>query len=93
METVTRVQFHLEAQLMRQRMYASCSWFFDDFDRIEPRNSVAYAAQAVRLAQVASGIDLSPQLLADLRLVVSPRTGLRGDRVLADHLNRASYLP
>jgi len=58
-DTVMRAQFHLEAQLMRQRMYASCGWFFDDFDRIEPRNSVAYAAQAVRLVQVASGIDLA----------------------------------
>jgi len=91
METVTRAQFHLEAQLMRQRMYASCGWFFDDFDRIEPRNSVAYAAQAVRLARVASSIDLSSQLMTDLRKVVSHRTGLRGDQVLADHLNRASY--
>jgi len=92
-DTVMRAQFHLEAQLMRQRMYASCGWFFDDFDRIEPRNSVAYAAQAVRLVQVASGIDLARQLLAELRLVVSPRTGLRGDQVLAGHLNRASYMP
>jgi hypothetical protein len=88
-EDCSRLQFLLEAQYERQRMYASCGWYFEDFNRIEPRNSVAYAAQAVRLARKATGIDLAPQLAADLRKVISPRTGLRGDRVLADHLNRA----
>jgi len=87
----TRIQSLLEAQHERQRMYASCGWFFEDFNRIEPRNSVAYAAQAVRLARKATGVDLAPQLMADLKPVVSPTTGLRGDRVLADHLNRAGY--
>jgi len=85
------IQFLLEAQHERQRMYASCGWFFGDFNRIEPRNSVAYAAQAVRLARKATGVDLAPQLMADLKQVVSSTTGLRGDRVLADHLNRAGY--
>ena len=46
-----RLKIHLllEAQHARQRMYTSCGWFFDDFDRIEPQNNLASAAQAVRL--------------------------------------------
>ncbi len=40
-------------------MFTSCGWFFDDFDRIEPKNNIAYAAQAVRLAERATGVDLA----------------------------------
>ena len=57
-EQVRRVHLMLEAQRERQRMFTSCGWFFDDFDRIEPKNNVAYAAQAVRLARLATGVDL-----------------------------------
>ncbi len=71
----------LEAQLERQRMFASCGWFFEDFDRIEPRNAIAYAAHAIRLTELASGIDLSPLGVRYLHQVVSPTTGLRGDQV------------
>ena len=35
----------------------------DDFDRIEPKNNVAYAAQAVLLTRVATGVDLAPAAL------------------------------
>jgi len=88
-ETCLQIKLLLDAQLQRQRMYASCGWFFEDFDRIEPRNSVAFAAQAVRLVRKATGIDLSPQLMIDLRQVVSTLSGLRGDQVLTGHLDRA----
>lgn len=71
----------LEAQFERQRMFASCGWFFEDFDRIEPRNAVAYAAHAIRLTELASGIDLSAFARQRLKKVVSPTTGLRGDQV------------
>jgi len=84
------VQAHLllEAQRERQRMYTSCGWFFDDFDRIEPRNNLAYAAQAVRLTRLATGYDLEPTALQSLARVVSPRTGLRADSVFRYHLQR-----
>jgi alpha-amylase/alpha-mannosidase (GH57 family) len=84
-----RLGLMLESQRERQRMYTSCGWFFDDFDRIEPKNDVAYAAQAVRLAQVASGKDLSTAILADLDSVVSPRTRLRASRLFQHQLHRA----
>jgi hypothetical protein len=47
-ERINQIRLLLEAQRERQRIFTSCGWFFDDFSRIEPRNNVAYAAQAVR---------------------------------------------
>ncbi len=86
---VQRIHTLLEAQRERQRMFTSCGWFFEDFDRIEPKNNVAYAAQAVQLTRQASGVDLAPAAIEQLRRVVSPRTGLRADQVFARHLRRA----
>jgi hypothetical protein len=37
----------LESQYYRQLMLTSCATFFDDLARVEPRNSVAYAARAL----------------------------------------------
>jgi alpha-amylase/alpha-mannosidase (GH57 family) len=79
----------LEAQYERQRMFTSCGWFFDDFDRIEPRNNVAYAAQAVWLTKLAVGVDLSKKALKWLKKVKSWRSGLSADVVFNHHLQRA----
>jgi Domain of unknown function (DUF3536)/Glycosyl hydrolase family 57 len=85
---VERIRILLEAQRERQRIFTSCGWYFDDFSRIEPRNNVAYAAQAVRLTYIATGIDLSMQTKADLRYVTSPRAGVRGDKVFQKNLEK-----
>ncbi len=88
-DEINRVHLILEAQHERQRMYTSCGWFFEDFDRIEPRNSVAYAAQAVFMAYLATGVDLTPQLLPGLKRVSSQRSRLRADSVYTRHWQRA----
>ena len=80
-EQTARLRKLLEAQYERQRMFASCAWFFEDFDRIEPRNAVAYATQAARLTCQATGVDLSEQLVKNLSKVTSSRTALKGDTV------------
>jgi hypothetical protein len=80
----------LESQRERQRMFTSCGWFFDDFDRIEPKNNVAYAAHAVVLARHATGIDLAPAALAALRDARSWRTGLRAGQIFEHYLGRGS---
>lgn len=85
---VERIHLLLEAQHERQRIFTSCAWFYDDFSRIEPRNSVSYAAQAIRLTHLASGEDLSPQFKADLKYIVSQRTGLRGDKVFQREMQK-----
>ena len=88
-EQVERTTLLLEAQRERQRMFTSCGWFFEDFDRIEPRNCVAYAAQAVRLAHKATGVDLAPGAIKDLHHVVSPYSGLNAAQVFDSYLERA----
>jgi alpha-amylase/alpha-mannosidase (GH57 family) len=83
-----QVRLLLEAQRERQRIFTSCGWFFDDFNRIEPKNNVAYAAQAVRLTYLATGVNLSEQFTADLHYVVSQRTGTRGDKIFKKEMQK-----
>ncbi len=85
---VERIHLLLKSQWERQRMYASCAWFFEDFDRIEPQNAVIYAAQAIFLARKASGVDLAPHFVRDLGRVVSSRSGLSGDQVFYRYVRR-----
>lgn len=87
-DKIVRTHVLLESQRERQRMFTSCGWFFDDFDRIEPQNNIAYAVQAVRLARMATGVDLEAPALSDLSRVSSPLTGLRGDAVFMRHMRR-----
>jgi alpha-amylase/alpha-mannosidase (GH57 family) len=87
-DQVIRIRLLLEAQRERQRIFTSCGWYFDDFSRLEPRNNVAYAAQAIRLTSMATGINLENQLKADLHYVVSYRSNLRGDKVLQKEMQK-----
>ena len=91
-DQINRLKLLLSAQRERQKMFTSCGWFFDDFDRIEPRNNLAYAAHAIRLTKIATGEDLSAQILSDLKKAVSPRTKLSGDQVLEMYLRKAGDL-
>ncbi len=84
-----RIQILLAAQYERQRLFTSCGWFFDDFGRIEPQNNVAYAAQAVWLTYLATGVDLSAQAIEWLQPVRSWRTGLQADEVFRKRLEQA----
>jgi alpha-amylase/alpha-mannosidase (GH57 family) len=83
------LQILLAAQYERQRIFTSCGWFFDDFGRIEPQNNVAYAAQAVWLTYLATGVDLTMQAMAWLRPVKSWRNSVQADEVFMQHLNHA----
>ncbi len=71
----------LFSQFERQRMFTSCGWFFEDFDRIEPKNNVQYCAQAIRLMEEATNIDLREKARNLFRKVLSWKTGLRADSV------------
>jgi alpha-amylase/alpha-mannosidase (GH57 family) len=87
--TLSRIEVLLAAQVERQRMFTSCGWFFEDFDRIEPKNNVRYAAQAVWLTQLSTGVDLSSQAMEELQTVKSWKNNLRADEVFCQHLERA----
>jgi alpha-amylase/alpha-mannosidase (GH57 family) len=88
-DELQKIRILLCAQNERQRMFTSCGWFFDDFDRIEPRNAVAYAAQAVFLTNRATGVDLTPKALTWLHPVKSWRSDLTADKIFSNHLLHA----
>ncbi len=78
---LSKIDLLLQAQFNRQRMYTSCGFFYDDFDRLEPKNNITYAVHAIRLTSQAVGVDLSCGFRADLSRVASTRSRLRGDQV------------
>ena len=90
-ETLARVDFLLRAQLNKQRMFTSCGWFFEDFDRIEPKNVVIYAAQAIWWARQATGVDLTDEAQRLFARVQSWRSGLTADRVFTAHIESLRY--
>jgi alpha-amylase/alpha-mannosidase (GH57 family) len=68
----------LEAQYYQQYSFTSCGFFFEDLDRIEPRNNIAFARRAISLLWQALGIDLQSDFLGDLRAAKSWRTKATG---------------
>jgi alpha-amylase/alpha-mannosidase (GH57 family) len=68
----------LEAQYYQQYSFTSCGFFFEDLDRIEPRNNIAFARRAISLIWQALGIDLQSDFLGDLRAAKSWRTKATG---------------
>lgn len=91
-DMIRKIDLLLKAQYERQRMFTSCGWFFEDFDRIEPCNNVSYAAQAVWLTSLATGINLNQISMTWLSDVKSWRSGLRADAVFYRHLQRANQI-
>jgi alpha-amylase/alpha-mannosidase (GH57 family) len=74
----------LEAQYYAQAMFTSCGFFFEDLDRIEPRNDIALARRAISLVWQATHIDLQAAFLADLAQARSGRTGRTGADLYRD---------
>ncbi len=68
----------LEAQYYLQYSFTSCGFFFEDLDRIEPRNNIAFARRAISLIWQALNIDLQQDFVHDLRTTRSWRTQLSG---------------
>jgi alpha-amylase/alpha-mannosidase (GH57 family) len=73
-----RTMLLLEGQFYQQWMYTSCGFFFEDLDRLEPRNDIAFARRAISLYWQAAQVDLQTDFLADLAEAKSWRTGLTG---------------
>jgi len=76
--TAERLLKLLRAEFHRQRMYASCAFFFEELTRFEPRYAIANAARALTLIKEATGEDLSRGFRRDLSVAVSPRVGVTG---------------
>jgi hypothetical protein len=88
-EETQRLLSLLEAQLYRQRMYASCTFFFEDLDRVEPRYAIANATRAIALTHYATGDDLSRGFRRDLQVPMSGKTGRSGADIFDQILERA----
>jgi len=71
----------LEAQYYQQCSFTSCGFFFEDLDRIEPRNDIAFARRAISHYWQALGIDLQTDFLHDLDAAQSWRTGVSGAEI------------
>ena len=90
-EEIKSLDYLLRAQYNKQRSFTSCGWYFEDFDRLEPRNNVIFAAQAIWWTRLASGADYIQQARQWFSTVQSWRTGLRADTVFSAHLDRVRF--
>jgi hypothetical protein len=88
-EEAQRLLWLLEAQFYRQRMYASCTFFFDDLERHEPRYAIANGVHALALTRYATGEDLSHGFRRDLGVAMSERTGRTAADIYDQILERA----
>jgi hypothetical protein len=79
----------LLAQFYRQRMYVSCTFYFEDLDRPEPRYGIANALRAIRLTQAVTGQDYTDAFRQDLKPVTSNKNGKTGAEVLDEALGWA----
>lgn len=69
----------LEAEYCMQASFTSCGWFFEDIDRIEPRNDINYARCAISHIWQALHLDLQGEFVNDLAAAHSWRTQVSGD--------------
>jgi hypothetical protein len=83
----------LRSQFYRQRMYVSCTFFYDDLDRAEPRFALANAARANRLVDRATGQNFIAAFRRDLTLATSTRTAKTGAQLLDEMLVLADSQP
>ena len=77
-EAAQRTLQLLEAQYYQQYSFTSCGFFFEDLDRLEPRNDIAFARRAISLYWQATGGNLQRDFLRDLQEARSWRTSLTG---------------
>jgi hypothetical protein len=70
-------------------MYASCTFFFEDLDRLEPRYAIANGIRALALTRYATGDDLAHGFRRDLAVAVSANSGRTGADIFDTMADRA----
>jgi Uncharacterized conserved protein len=75
---IQQAELLLEAEYWLQASFTSCGFFFEDLDRIEPKNNIAAARRAMSLFWLATGYDLQHGFLKDLEQARSWRTDRTG---------------
>jgi hypothetical protein len=76
----------LLAQFYRQRMYVSCTFYFEDVDRPEPRYGIANALRSILLESEAIGGSYIDSFRQDLKLALSNKNAKTGAQVLDEAL-------
>lgn len=83
-----KINILMKGQIARLRMFASCGWFFEDFDRIEPQNNIINSAYAVWQTENALGINIQANYQPLLCKVRDERSGLNGNQVFLRSIDR-----
>ena len=74
----------LEGQVFGQRMHTSCGLFWEDLNRLEMRNNLAYAARAIGCVEAATGASLGTEFRRRLQGARSAATSATGDRIYTE---------
>lgn len=82
-EEEMRLRFLLEGEYLRQRMFMSDAFFWEDLGRLETRYAIAYALRAIDFVARATGEPLGDAFTADLAPARSSRTGASGRDIVA----------
>ena len=69
-------------------MFTSCGWFFNELNRIEPRNCISNAAYAVFLVEKALGISLAQKYAKMLSSIESEDQKLTGGSIFLQACER-----
>ncbi len=72
---LSKLKLLFQAQEFRLRMFASCGWFFEKFDRIEPKNNLISAAYSIFLVEKALEVNLLPKYESSLSKIGSEVNG------------------
>jgi len=83
--TLKNIETLLKAENYRMEMFLSDAWFFEEFDRIEPRNAVQYAAYATWLVKFVTGDDLSGILKNELAFTNDSSGWTNGAQIFLDY--------
>ncbi len=84
-----KIGFFLRGLVERQKMYTSCGWFFEDFDRIEPKNVVSYAALTLFWCEAASSLKFKESVIPLFAEIHSQRNHVSGDAIFNMNYLRA----
>ena len=83
----------LEMQRNAMLMYTSCGWFFDEVSGIETVQIMQYAARAIELNRMISGVDLEPAFVEKLAAAPSNLKELKNGAVVYERYVKPQVMP
>jgi len=83
----------LEMQKNAMFMYTSCGWFFDEVSGLETVQIMQYAARALELNRVITGVDLEPAFMEKLALAPSNIKEIKNGAVAYERYVKPQIMP